>query len=800
MCRRSCWGLLPFATHATNDADLPDSGVARALSALDAGLVTGPPSYTSFLGRRPLLTELRQRLAVSRVLTLTGPGGVGKTRVAAQVAGENQGTFRDGVWWTDVITVPDPALLVPTVASAVDLRTETAVPLPELIADHIAGRRALLVLDGCERALVEVVRIVLVLRDECPNLRLLVTSRQALGIGGEAVVRVPPLTVPDARATATAESLSQYESVALFVERAALAGADFRLTDENAAAVAALCRELQGNALAIELAAARVVSLSPVDMLAQLGDRLGLLDRGYVDAPDRHRSLSASAAWSYELCSPAQRMLWDRASVFADGCDLGALQRVCTDADLTEEGVPDLVTALVDQSVLLAVHTDDGTVRYSIPSYLAAFGRERLAADGSLERWRGRHARWIADLAGCFRARWVGSRQAELLRQARREHANIREALEFCAADVALGDLVLDITSDLDAFWVTNGLANEARHWLGLGLATGRGKASLRAMAMVLAARFAGLQNDLPEAHVWLDQATREAEAADDDGARGLTLVLRAILAAWSRDFGAAVDASRTSVTLLQDGDDAELLALFVEGLCLAFAGHREAAALAYQRLIARSVELGETFRRSLALVGLAELALDAGDLPAATQHATEALEMKAELDDWMGIAVALDCLARISLDETRLERGAVLLGAAHAIWDDIGMRATGNPFSQVSTPWEGVHTARRRMGNATFRRAFRRGASLPRDQAVRYALTDEVRPAPAEAASAPSPLTRRETEVAALVAEGLSNPEIAERLVISVRTAQGHVENILRKLGFTSRTMIAAWAAQRGT
>ena len=733
-------------------------------------------------------------------MTLTGPGGIGKTRVAAQAANEDPGTFRDGVWWADVVTVPDPALLVPTVAFAVDLRAETAVPLPELIADHIADRRSLLVLDGGERALAEVAQIVLVLRDSCPNLRVLLTSRQALGIGGEAVVRVPPLTVPDAAEATTAEALPQYESVVLFADRAALAGADFRLTDENAPAVAALCRELEGNPLAIELAAARVASLSPADMLDQLGDHLGLLDRGYVDAPDRHRSLAASAEWSYELCSPAQRALWDRASVFAGGCDLAAMQRVCTDDDLPPEQVTGLVTSLVERSVLLAAHTDDGSVRYTMPSYLSAFGRERLRDDCCLERWRGRHALWIAELAASFRARWVGSRQGALLRQARREHANIRAGLEFCTADVALGDLVLEITSDLDAFWVTNGLANEARHWLELGLATGCGKPSLRAMAMVLAARFAGLQNDLTEAHVWLDEASREAESADDDRARGLTLVLRAILAAWSHDLEGAVDASRSSVALLRDGDDAELVALFVEGLCLAVAGDSEAARSAYERLIARTAEVGETFRRSLALIGLAELALAAGDLPTATQHATDALEMKSELDDWTGIAVALDCLARIALEEPRLERGAVLLGAAHAIWDDTGMRATGNPFSQVSTPWAGVHTARRRLGNATFRRAFRRGAALSRDQAVRYALTDEVGSDPAEAAAEPSPLTRRETEVAALVAEGLSNPEIAERLVISVRTAQGHVENILRKLGFTSRTMIAAWAAQRGT
>lgn len=357
---------------------------------------------------------------------------------------------------------------------------------------------------------------------------------------------------------------------------------------------------------------------------------------------------------------------------------------------------------------------------------------------------------------------------------------------------------MLEIATELDAFWVTTGLANEARHWLELGLAGEQGKPALRAMAMVLVACYAGLLNDLTEAHVWLDQATAQADAADDDRARGLTLVLRAILAAWARDLDTAVTASRAAVPLLQDGDDAELVALFVQGLCHEFAGDRESAARVYEQTIARTVELGETFRRSLALAGLAEIALAAGDLSTATENASEALRMKAELGDRMGIAVTLDCLARVSLAEAQLERGAVLLGAAHAIWDDIGMRATGNPFSQTASPWEGVHTARHRMGKSAFRRSFRRGSALPVERAVGYALTGELEAPGTPGAGGDSPLTKREAEVAALVAQGLSNPEIAERLVISVRTAQGHVENILRKLGFTSRTMVAAWAAQR--
>lgn len=682
-------------------------------------------------------------------------------------------------------------------ASALDLRVETATSLDEMIVDHVADRRALLVLDGCERQLAAVVDLLVVLRTGCPHLRVLVTSRRILGISGEAVVRVLGMTVPGPDAPMTPETLPQYESVALFVDRAALVGSDFRPTDENSAALGALCRALDGIPLAIELAASRSAALSPATMLEQISDHLPGLDQGYVDAPERHRSLAACADWSYELSSAAQQRLWSRMSVFAEGCELPALERVCVDEDLAVAELLSLVVSLVDGSVVVATHAD-AAVRYSMPAYLAAYGRARLADAGELDRWRGRHAAWIAELASAFRAEWVGSRQAELLRLARREHANVRAALDFCASDPALAEIVLDVAADLDTYWVTTGLVAEARHWLETGLASERGKPAQRALAMVLVARFAGLQKDLGDARAWFDRASAEAEVADDDRTRGLSMLLRAILAFWDGELEAAVEAARAAVPLLQAGDDAELVALVVDGLCLAFAGHPEAAVAAYERAISRAEELGETFRRSLALSGLAEIDLTAGDLAGATEHAVESLRMRAELDDRMGIAVALDCLARIALADSHPERAAVLLGSAHALWDRIGMREAGNPFVQTSSPWDGVHGARHQLGKAAFRRAFRSGSMLPLAGAVRYALTDELEPRPGDGPVTESPLTKRESEVAGLVAQGLSNPEIAERLVISVRTAQGHVENILRKLGFTSRSMIAAWAVAR--
>ncbi len=736
-------------------------------------------------------------------MTLTGAGGIGKTRVAARVVDEERDGHRDGRWWVELSSVGDPALVLPTVATAIGLQAPAAVALTELIADQICDRRALLVLDGCERQWGPVVDLVIFLRTHCPNLRIVATSRQVLGVSGEAVVRVPPLTVPPAGVSVAPESLAQYEAIALFLDRAALAGSGLRLTDDNAEPVAELCRTLEGIPLAVELAAARSVALSPEVMLEQMCNRLRLLDDGYVDAPERHRSLAACAAWSFDLCTDGERALWSRMAVFSGGCDFHAVEAVCVgddlDAELQTDEIPGLLASLVDQAVLNARHSRDGSVRYTMPAYLAAYGRQQLDDRELLDRWRGRHAQWIAGLAVGFRAGWTGGRQGSLLRDVRREHANVRAALDFCASDLALSELVLGIVTDLDLFWVTTGLANEARHWLGVGLASQRGKPAERALGMLLAAKFAGLQYDLTDARALLARGSSAAETADDDHARGLLHVLSAVLAVWDGEFDAAVEAAQAAVPLLRSSDDAELLGLAVVGLAMAVAGDREAAVAAYERAIARSEEIGETFRRSLALSGLGELALEGRELARATELTSQALRMKVALDDRMGIAVGLDSLGRIALAESRFERAAVLLGAAQAIWDAIGMRETGNPFVRMPTSWESLHRCRRRLGKTAFRTAFRQGASLTQKRAIDFALTDELDLAESDRASLEeSPLTRRETEVAALVAEGLSNPEIAARLVISVRTAQGHVENILRKLGFRSRSMIAAWVTER--
>ena len=726
--------------------------------------------------------------------------------MARRVAEDEASVYGDGCWVVDLASVPDPALVATTVAGALGLHVEVESGHPAgttgLVGDFVADREALLVLDGCERVREAAADLVHLLRTESPRLRILVTSRQRLGISGEVVLRVPALTVPDPREDVSPEGLRQFESVSLFVDRATLARSDFRLSSANVPAVAEICVALEGHPLALELAAARAESLTPHTMLTQLADRYRLLRHGPRDAPERHRSLEACVEWDFDLCTREQRALWSRMSVFADGCDLEAASAICTGEGMAAEDLPDHMSALVEKSIVVAGEGRDGETRYAVHGLLAEFGVRQLIRTRELDRWRGRHLDWYADLAAGFRAQGVGRRQAQLLRRTRREHANIRAALEFCVTDVASTrtETGLRIATDLDTFWVTAGLAQEARHWLETTLATGCGAAADRALAMVLVARFCGLQHDLELAQTWAAQAAAEAAVAEDDRARGLLAVFSAMIAAWGGDLDAAVEEAGTAVELLRRVDDraGELLARYVLGLCLGFAGAVDAAVSALEDAIALARETGESFRQSFCLAGLGEQALLRGEPERAEELFLAALRAKAELGDRFGVAVALDSLARAAVAAGRASRGAVLLGAAGSMWDAIGMGETGNPFASRATPYDGIRQARAQLDKRTFRAEFRRGSALAEDQAMAYALGEDLdldrEPVPAM----PSPLTRRETEVAALVAEGLSNSEIAQRLVISVRTAQGHVENILRKLGFTSRAMIASWVTHR--
>ncbi len=614
------------------------------------------------------------------------------------------------------------------------------------------------------------------------------------------MIVVPPLSFPGEDVPTRPEAIVHFEAVDLFVDRATSAYSGFELTPDNAPAVATLCRELDGVPLAIELAAARVRALSPGEICDNLTRRLQILNTGYRDAAERHQSLRACLEWSFRLCTDLEQQFWVRSAVFAGGFDLESAAVICGADDLPSHEILDLVSALIDQSIIVAEPAGSGQTRYRMLADIREFGIEQGEKAGELSGLQERHASWFAQLAREFDEQASGPDQPVWLRRMRFEHANLRAALNRMSEATDAPGASLDMARRLDLFWSACGWLDEARHWLELGLAAGGAPSRERALAMAVAARFAALQSDRARARTLLDQGYELAKRIGDSRVLGVLLVPDAMLSVWNgAPDDAAEQADRAAAMLRTAGDlTGELRALFVAGVCHSFAGTHVDAVARFKRCIDRADEVGERHMKALAVNGLGEQELRSDNPAGAAALFRSALGIKRELGDRLGIAVGLDSLGRVAVAEGGGQRAAVLLGAAEGIWDEVGMSETGNMFAYAPSRTDGLERARKLLGKERFRDLFARGSRLGVDEAVSFALSDTPTVDAPVAQIQASPLTRRELEVADLVADGLSNPEIAARLVISVRTAQGHVENILRKLGFNSRSLIAAWVTER--
>lgn len=739
------------------------------------------------VGRTRELAGLRGTLGTARLVTLTGPVGIGKTILARAAAADHARVRREDTWSVELADLVDPDLLAAAVADAVGVRPRGDAP--NEVGNALADRVGLLVLDGCEAAHDAVVQLVPALLRAAPRLRVLTTSRRPLGVTGEVVVPVGPLSDDEARA--------------LFVARAVAALPAFRLTEDNGPAVAELCTVLEGVPLALELAAARVSVLSPQDVLDRLGgrpaDRQRLLAKGARTAPARQRSLRASLEASSELCTPDERRLWARLSVFTGGFALEAAEAVCSGDDVDETDVLDLVDGLLEKSVL--VRDDDGAtyVRFRMPEPLREYGAEALSPEQQ-RALRRRHLAWSADLVRAFREASFGPQQARWYDVMRREHGNLREALGHALGDVRHGPRAVDMATSLAPYWIATGRLDEARHWLTLATAVPHGDPPTRGRTLAMSAWVALVQGDLGEARSLLEEAEPLlAEAQPDDAVRAHVQNARALESILGRDPFEALPAAERSVAVARAAGDRSLeaTALLLLGLARARAGQPDDADAALQECAGLAEQAGETQVRSLASAGLAASALLRGDLDAAAEIAAHALAMATSLGDDLPAALALEVLGRVAALEHRPDRSATLLGAADARWRRRGLDPSGTPLvagyrqrlDEVSRPDH--HDARQQA-------AFTGGAELTDDQVLAHALEQApVQDAPHDVDDL-DVLTRRELEVARLVGAGLSNREIADRLGRSQRTVETHVEHVLRKLGFGSRTQVAAWIAER--
>jgi predicted ATPase/DNA-binding CsgD family transcriptional regulator len=770
-----------------------------------------PVEVTSFVGRRQQLGEIKRLLSESRLVTLTGVGGAGKTRIALRLAAEVRRAFGDGVWFVDLTQldglgllaqeVHDPDVLAYLVGATMGLRQQGGGQPLQWLAGQLAGRQMLMILDNCEHLIPASAILANTLLRECPGLRVLATSREPLAMTGEALFAVPPLPAPDPGHQLSLADLGRCEAVALFLARAEAAVPGFGLTEENQGAVADLCHRLDGLPLAIELAASRVRVLTPQQILDRLADRFTLLSHGSRSAPERQQTLRACVDWSFDLCAKPEQVLWSRLSVFVGAFELDAVEGVCADECLPQADLLDLVAGLVDKSILVRDDQDGGAARYRMLETLRDYGRDKLDRAGEHAEARRRHRDWYQWLAAAAQAEWISDRQPYWLARLGREHANLRAAIEYCLADSEEAEAALGLLTTLPrTYWWVWGWLGEARQWLQRGLAH-RGvnvPTALRVRALTLALLLELFHGDLSAADQLLDEAHGLAQTVSPHDLDRL-VVYRGMVALFHGDLPAARDLLEHALTIVSNrpqlGVDLRLTVLISLGNAAELSGDRVRAEECGQEVLALTEPCGEIYYRAQGLWLLAVVAWRQGRLTEATTRAQDSLRLRrtSGMRDGYNIAVCLEQLAWIAARQSQYLRAAALLGAADGALRDLGVPIAA---SLVRDHEECLQQTRGVLGDGALTAAFTRGRSLPMEAALDYALDERSEPEPAPAQSATTPLTRREQQVADLISEGLSNQEIATRLVISQRTAESHVEHILTKLGFTSRARVAAWIA----
>ena len=639
-----------------------------------------PTQLTTFIGREKEIIEIKQALAEHHLVTLTGSGGAGKTRLSLQVASELLDQFPSGTWFVELAPITDPDLIPQVILTAADMQTQQGRSPLDSLTDFLREKTSLLVLDNCEHLIEACAKLADILLNAAPNLKILASSREALGVKGEQAWHVPSLSIPDLKHLPAAEGLSQYEAVRLFIDRAMLAQPHFTVTDENANAVAQICSRLDGIPLAIELAAARVKVLKAEQIAERLNDRFRLLTGGSRTALPRQQTLRALIDWSYDLLSENEKLLLRRLAVFMGGCTLEAAEQVCSDGQLHVEDVLDLLIHLVDKS-LVVVDEQPGHLRYRMLETVRQYAREKLLGSGEGERLHTQHLAYFLKFAEEAEPYLFRGEQIEWLNWLEQDYDNIRAALG-CAIENEQDDppdAGLRLSNALWYFWYLRGYLLERREWLRRALEkpTQAPRTVARARALGLAGFFAVWQYDQKEAVSLLEESiTLCQELNDKPGLAFATFRKGGLFLMGSKEVSTANLLITESLELYRQVDDKWGIAWALYGLgeYALFNVYDHPTAQQYlEESLKLSRETGDRHRISIALDRLGILALNQGNLSAAWECFYESLILGRALSDKEGMEESLLSLVNVAYGQGNYQQAEKLLEEMIAIAKDLG-------------------------------------------------------------------------------------------------------------------------------
>jgi non-specific serine/threonine protein kinase len=666
-----------------------------------------PHQLTSFVGREKEIAEIRQMLATTRLLTLTGAGGCGKTRLAMRVGADVAPAYRDGSWLVELAALADAALVPQAVANALAIKEQAGRSLSDTIAEHLASRQLLLVLDNAEHVLDACAQLADTLLRRCAQLVILVTSRERLGMAGEHTYRVPSLSVPDPGQDVTPEQIAAHESARLFIERARMLQPRLDVTTGNAAALGSICRRLDGIALAIELAAPRLRAMSLEELSRNLDERFGLLTGGSRTALPRHRTLRSLIDWSYDLLGDAEKSMLRRVSVFSGGWTLEAAQQVCGGDDIDASTVLDLLTSLTDKNLAIA-DVQEGATRHGLLETVRHYARDRLRESGEESRVQRRHLAYFLAMAEEADRQRLGANQQAALDGLERERDNLRSALSCSVSVDGEAGNGLRLAAALAYFWWLRGHRREGRAWLAgaLAAASKDQDTAARAKALHGAAVLAYSEDDYQAARRLQKEALAIQKELGDRHGIGASLNNLGNIAASQGDYPAAAALFEEALAIHREEGDRNNTATTLSNL--GWAANRQGDYAAAREVLEESLAIGRELGGWIAAYALNDLGTAAhgqGDYPAAEASFKESLAISREEGTRWGMAISLAGLGTVARSRGEHESAQALLKEALIILREMGQRAhiaeSLEAFAEVALALAGPRAAARIWGYA---------------------------------------------------------------------------------------------------